>query len=46
LLLATRTYNACRGGATFLTQYAAGNETINGVFVAYPADSVRIWQVC
>lgn len=44
LLLATRTYNACRGGATFLTQYAAGNETINGVFVAYPADSVRIWQ--
>lgn len=44
LLLATRTYNACRGGATYLTQYVAYNETANGVFVAYPADYVRVWQ--
>lgn len=44
LLLATRTYNACRGGATLLTEYVAFNQTANGVFVAYPADYVRVWQ--
>lgn len=44
LLLATRTYNACRGGATLLTEYVALNQTANGVFVAYPADYVRVWQ--
>jgi len=44
LLLTTRTYNACRGGATFLAQYAAFNETgIHGT-VYHAADHVRIWQ--
>jgi hypothetical protein len=46
LLLATRTYNACKGGATLLTQYVAFNETgVNGP-VYHVADYVRIWQVC
>jgi len=44
LLLATRTYSACRGGATLLTHYAAFNETgVNGP-VYHVADHVRIWQ--
>jgi len=44
LLLATRIYNKCAGGATLLTSYPAYNETgVNG-FVTYQADYVRIWQ--
>ena len=44
LLLSTKTYGACKGGATLLTAYAASNETgINGP-ILHAADSVRIWQ--
>jgi MIP family channel proteins len=44
LLLTTRNYAACKGGATLLTTYVAVNETgINGP-VYYVADYVRIWQ--
>jgi hypothetical protein len=46
LLLATRTYDACKGGATLLTTYAAVNQTVNNGVVYHAADSVRIWQVC
>ncbi|CAF1062825.1 unnamed protein product [Rotaria sordida] len=43
LLLATRIYNDCKGGATLLTKYIVANETSvkGGVYVA---DYVRIWQ--
>jgi len=44
LLLPTRVYAACKGGATLLTKYAAFNETgINGP-IYHTVDSVRIWQ--
>lgn len=47
LLLANRTYNACQGGATLLTRYAAYNVTAsNGVVTHYAGDYVSIWQVC
>jgi MIP family channel proteins len=45
LLLPTRTFNACRGGATLLTEYTAYNTTgPSGASVPYVVDSVRIWQ--
>jgi hypothetical protein len=45
LLLATRPYASCRGGATYLATYMAVNETsINGP-IHYVADYVRPWQV-
>jgi len=44
LLLASRAYNACRGGATLLTHYAAVNETGSNGFVYHAADHVTIWQ--
>jgi hypothetical protein len=46
LLLATRSYDACKGGATVLTVYAALNETTANGPVYYIADYVRVWQVC
>jgi hypothetical protein len=46
LLLPSRTYQACKGGATLLTHYPAFNETgVNGPII-HAADSVGIWQVC
>jgi transposase len=46
LLLPTRTYQGCKGGATLLTHYAAINGTgVDGPFY-YAADGVGIWQVC
>jgi len=44
LLLTTRTYDACKGGATVLAQYAAYNETTIHGRVYYVADYVRNWQ--
>jgi len=47
LLLTTRTYDACKGGATLLAQQVAYNETgIPGIQgrVYYVADYVRNWQ--
>jgi len=44
LLLSTRTYNACQGGATLLTKYAAFNTTGPHGVTVYVEDSVRIWQ--
>ncbi|CAF2462426.1 unnamed protein product [Rotaria sp. Silwood2] len=45
LLLATKTYATCKGGATLLTTYVASNvTTINAPPIYYAADSVRIWQ--
>jgi len=44
LLLAGRTYSACRGGATLLTHYVAFNETGANGPVYHVADHVRIWQ--
>ena len=46
LLLASRAYNACRGGATLLTRYAAVNETGPNGVVYQVTDHVSIWQVC
>jgi glycerol uptake facilitator-like aquaporin len=47
LLLPNPTYQACKGGATLLTHYAAYNGTgPDGVLVQYPASSINIWQVC
>jgi hypothetical protein len=46
LLLTTRTYQACNGGATLLTKYAAYNVTGNNGRVYHPADYVQNWQVC
>jgi len=44
LVLPTRTYTACRGGATFLTKYAAFNETATSGSVNHAANNVGIWQ--
>jgi aquaporin related protein len=44
LLLTTRTYQACKGGATLLTKYAAYNVTGNNGRVYHPADYVQNWQ--
>lgn len=44
LLLVNRTYDACKGGATVLTTYAAYNETGPVGRVFYAADYVRNWQ--
>jgi hypothetical protein len=46
LLLATRPYDACKGGATVLTTYVAQNATAANGGVSYAADYVRNWQVC
>jgi len=46
LILATRTYGACKGGATLLATYPAFNETgVHGT-TYHAADYVGIWQVC
>ncbi|CAF2766425.1 unnamed protein product [Rotaria sp. Silwood2] len=44
LLLATRIYADCKGGATLLTTYHALNETGAKGPIYYITDSVRIWQ--
>jgi MIP family channel proteins len=44
LLLATRPYDACKGGATVLTTYVAQNATVANGGVSYAADYVRNWQ--
>jgi len=44
LLLTTRTYDACKGGATVLTTYVAYNETSIHGRAYYVADYVRNWQ--
>lgn len=47
LLLPSRVYSACQGGATLLTRYGAYNETgANGAIVYHGVDYVSIWQVC
>jgi aquaporin related protein len=44
LILATRTYGACKGGATLLATYPAFNETgVHGT-TYHAADYVGIWQ--
>jgi len=44
LLLVNRAYDACKGGATVLTNYVAYNETGLAGRVYYVADYVRNWQ--
>lgn len=44
LLLASRAYAACKGGATLLRTYTAINETRYSGSVLYTVDSVGIWQ--
>ncbi|CAM4870295.1 unnamed protein product [Rotaria socialis] len=44
LLLTTKTYEACKGGATLLTTYAASNVTGANGLVLYAPEEVRIWQ--
>jgi len=46
LLVANRTYNTCKGGATLLATYSAFNETSFAGRVYHEADFVRNWQVC
>jgi len=45
LLLSTRAYNACKGGATLLATHAFNVTGINGR-VFPEVDYVRNWQVC
>lgn len=45
-MLATRTYAACKGGATTLATYVVTNTTGNARGIPYVADYVRNWQVC
>jgi hypothetical protein len=46
LLLVTRTYTTCKGGATVLTYVVNNTVANNGRVVATTVDYVRNWQVC
>ena len=46
LLLVTRTYAACKGGATFLTTHLATNGSNSNGPIYYVSEYVGPWQVC